>query len=62
MDKNELPFSFSKALAKNENAMKQFEMLSENQKLAILNKTRKINSNYEMDCFVDYFSGGSLGI
>ena len=62
MDKNELPLSFSQALAKNENAMKQFEMLSENQKQTILNKTRKINSGYEMDCFVDYFSNGSLGI
>lgn len=62
MVNHDLPLSFSRALAKNENAMKQFEMLSDNQKQAVLNKTRKINSGYEMDCFVDYFSNGSLGI
>ena len=62
MSEFDLPLNFGKALAKNENAMKQFEMLSENQKQAVINKTRKINSSYEMDCFVDYFSNGSLGI
>lgn len=62
MIEGNLPINLSKALAKNETAMKQFEMLSENQKQAVINKTRKINSNYEMDCFIDYFSNGSLGI
>ena len=62
MIEGNLPINLSKALAKNETAMKQFEMLSENQKQALINKTRKINSNYEMDCFIDYFSNGSLGI
>ena len=62
MSKNDLPLSFGNALAKNENAKKRFEMLSDYQKQAVINKTRKINSNYEMDCFVDYFSTGSLGM
>ncbi|MDE6723214.1 MAG: hypothetical protein K2J55_03355 [Eubacterium sp.] len=62
MHKNNLPLSFGNALAKNEHAMKQFEMLSDYQKQAVINKTRKINSEYEMDCFVDYFSNGSLNI
>ena len=62
MIERNIPINFSNALAKNEAAQKQFEMLSENQKQAVINKTRKINSNYEMDCFVDYFSNGSLGI
>ena len=62
MSKNDLPLSFGNALAKNENAKKRFEMLSDYQKQAVINKTRKINSNYEMNCFVDYFSNGSLNI
>lgn len=62
MDKKDLPINLSRALAKNEIAMRQFDKLSDNQKQVVINKTRKINSNYEMDCFVDYFSNGSLGI
>ncbi|MDE5670972.1 MAG: YdeI/OmpD-associated family protein [Eubacterium sp.] len=62
MNKKELPMNLRNALAKNEDAMKQFDTLSDSQKQAVINKTRKINSNYEMDCFLDYFSNGSLGI
>lgn len=62
MNKTDLPQSFGKALEKNKTALKQFNMLSENQKQAVINKSRKINSVYEMDCFVNYFSNGSLGI
>lgn len=62
MNERNLPINFSKALAKNETAMKQFDRLSDSQKQTIINKTRKINTNYEMDCFIDYFSNGSLGI
>lgn len=62
MEKKDLPINLSMALARNETAMRQFDALSDNQKQVVINKTRKINSNYEMDCFVDYFSNGSLGI
>lgn len=62
MDKKELPMNLRNALEKNEAAMKQFDTLSDNQKQAVINKTRKINSIYEMACFVDYFLNGSLGI
>ena len=62
MENQDLPIHLDKALAKNKNAMQQFNKLSDSQKQAVINKTRKINSNYEMDCFMDYFSNGSLGI
>lgn len=62
MEEQELPIHLSRALAKNENAMHQFNKLSDSQKQTVINKTRKINSKYEMDCFIDYFSNGSLEI
>ncbi|MDE5973706.1 MAG: hypothetical protein K2G73_03450 [Eubacterium sp.] len=62
MSKTDLPIGFGMALAQNENAMKQFESLSSSQKEAIINKTRKINSKNEMQCFVNCLSEGSLNI
>ncbi|GFI70985.1 hypothetical protein IMSAG250_00168 [Clostridiales bacterium] len=62
MDKQELPINFRNALARNEAARTQFNKLPNKQRQVVINKTRKINSNYEMDCFVNYFSNGSLGI
>lgn len=62
MNKNELPLGFGMALAQNEQAMKQFELLNENQKQAVVNKTRKINSKHEMQSFVSCLSDGSLNV
>ena len=62
MDIQELPINFRNALARNEAARTQFNKLPNKQRQVVINKTRKINSNYEMDCFVNYFSNGSLGI
>ncbi len=62
MNKIDLPLGFGMALAQNETAMKQFEALNENQKLSVINKTRKINSKHEMQSFVHCLSEGSLNI
>ncbi len=62
MDYGDLPIGFGTALLQNEKAMKKFEMLSESQKQAVINKTRKINSKNEMKCFVSSFSEGSVVI
>lgn len=62
MNKTDLPIGFGIALAQNETAMKQFESLSSTQKEAVINKTRKINSNNEMQLFVNYLSEGLLNI
>lgn len=60
MNNGDLPIGFVMALAENEAAMKKFSALNENQKEAVLNKTRKINSKNEMQCFVNYLSEDSL--
>ena len=62
MNKSDLPLGFGMALAQNETAMKQFESLNENQKLSVINKTRKINSKHEMQSFVNCLSEGFLNI
>ena len=54
MDKKiELPLGFGMALAQNESAMKKFEMLSDKEKRAVINKTHEINSKSEMHSLVD---------
>lgn len=62
MNKNDLPLGFGMALAQNESALKQFKALSEQQKQVVINKASKINSKQDMQCFVNYFSEGSLSI
>lgn len=62
MKQNDLPLGFGMALAQNETAMKQFEALTNEQKEAVVNKTRKINSKNEMKCFVASLSEGTLNI
>lgn len=62
MNKNDLPLGFGMALAQNETAMQQFEALTNQQKEAVINKTRKINSKSEMKSFVICLSEGSLQI
>lgn len=62
MNKKDLPLGFGMALAQNEAAMKQFETLTESEKETVINKTRKINSKREMQCFVNCLSEGGLNI
>ena len=62
MNRNDLPLGLGMALSKNEPAMKQFEALSEQQKSAVINRTKKINSKYEMQCLVNGLSEGTLNL
>lgn len=62
MNRNDLPLGLGMALAQNEPAMKQFESLSEQQKSAVINRTKKINSKYEMQCLVNGLSEGTLNL
>lgn len=62
MNKSDLPLGLGMALAHNEPAMKQFEALSEQQRSAVINRTKKINSKYEMECLVNGLSEGTLNI
>lgn len=49
----ELPLGFGMALAQNEEAMKCFECMSENEKKAVLQKTHSVNSKSEMRALVN---------
>lgn len=49
----ELPLGFGMALAQNENAMKRFEALSENQKKAVIQKVHGVRSKREMYSLVN---------
>lgn len=62
MNKSDLPLGLGMALAHNVPAMKQFEALSEQQRSAVINRTKKINSKYEMECLVNGLSEGTLNI
>lgn len=62
MNGNDIPLGLGMALQQNEPAMKQFEALSEHQKKAVINRTRKINSHYEMECLVNGLSEGNLNL
>lgn len=62
MDKRDLPLGFGMALAENEAAMQKFESLTEVQKVAVINKTRKINSRQDMESFVSCLSVDGLNI
>ena len=62
MNKSDLPVGFGIALSQNEAAMKRFNSLSDAQKKTVINKTRKINSTHDMQCFVNCLSDGLLNI
>lgn len=62
MNGKDIPLGLGMALQQNEPAMKQFEALSEHQKNAVINRTKKINSQYEMQCLVNGLSEGTLNI
>lgn len=56
MSKIELPLGFGMALAQNEEAMKKFEMLSAEEKQAIIQKTHSVTSKSEMKALVNTLS------
>lgn len=62
MNNKDLPIGFVMALAQNENALKSFEGMSDEQKQALVNKSRKINSKKEMHCFVESLSQGGIEV
>lgn len=55
----ELPLGFGMALAQNETAMKKFEMLSEQKKQAVIQKTHSVNSKSEMHALVNSLISGA---
>ena len=55
----ELPLGFGMALAQNETAMKKFEMLSEQEKQAVIQKTHNVNSKKEMQTLVNSLASGA---
>ncbi len=62
MNEKDFPLSFGLALAQNEPALEKFKSLSPDQKKAVINKTRKINSKQDMRSFVNCLSDDSLNI
>lgn len=53
MNKTELPLGFGMALAQNEEAMKHFENLTEEEKKNIIQKAHAVNSKQEMQSLVN---------
>lgn len=58
----DFPLSFGLALAQNEPALEKFKSLTNEQKKAVINKTRKINSKQDMCSFVNCLCDDSLNI
>lgn len=60
MKGKELPLGFGMALAQNEAAMRQFESMTDSEKLAVLQQARSVNSKREMQQLVaGIVSGGA---
>ena len=59
MSEIELPLGFGMALAQNEHAMKRFESFSEDEKKAIIQKTRTVTSKKEMRMLIDSLAKGT---
>ncbi len=59
MSKLELPMGFGAALIQNELAMKNFEALTEEEKLAVIEKTHRIQSKSQMQSFVNGLARGT---
>ena len=57
MQEFELPLGFGMALAQNEQAMKNFENLSADEKQAIIDKTHEVKSKKEMNSLVNSLIG-----
>lgn len=47
------------ALSQNEKAMKKFELLSEEEKRALIEQTHAVNSKSEMQTFVNNLTAGA---
>ena len=58
MKGNKLPLGFGMALAQNEAAMRQFESMTDSEKLAVLQQARSVNSKREMQQLVAGIVGG----
>jgi 2,3-bisphosphoglycerate-independent phosphoglycerate mutase len=52
MEKKELPLGLGMALAQNENAMRRFEALGEEEKQAVIDRARAVSSKREMESLV----------
>lgn len=52
MNMKELPAGFAMALAQNEDAMKRFEKMDEDDKARVLKHARSVNSKQEMKTLV----------
>lgn len=59
MTKLELPMGFGTALVQNEQAMKNFEALTEEEKRSVIEKTHRIRSKSEMRSFVNDLASGT---
>ena len=57
--KIELPLGFGMALAQNETAMKQFESMTEAEKIAVIQRTHSVSSKQEMRQLVDSLCTGN---
>jgi len=55
-EKRELPLGLGMALSQNEAAMKQFEMLSEEEKRTIVEGAHQVRSRQEMQQYVERLS------
>lgn len=53
MDKIDLPVGFGMALAQNEQAMKEFEKLGDEEKNSFIDRTHNVRSKEEMQLLVD---------
>lgn len=53
MSNQDLPLGFGMALAQNEKAMQKFELLSEEEKRALVEQTHSANSKEEMQSLVN---------
>lgn len=60
MKQLDLPLGFGMALAQNENAMKNFEAMTEAQKEEIIKRTHDVNSKDEMQRLVNSISNGKV--
>lgn len=53
MPEFDLPIGFAMALAMNEKAMQKFEMMNDNEKKQIIEKTHSVHSKGEMQSLVN---------
>ena len=60
MKKLDLPLGFGMTLAQNENAMENFEAMTESQKEEIIKRTHDVNSKDEMQRLVNSISNGTV--